>query len=141
MDAEMKFAWCPPGTFLMGGNGQSDNPQHRVTLSKGFWMGVYPVTQAQWQAVMGYNPSNFPGADRPVEMVSWDDCQEFCQKMAELTGKPIRLPTEAEWEYACRAGTISEYFSGNGEDGAQEGRLVRRQQRQADPCRGGEEGR
>ena len=79
-------------------------------------MGVYPVTQAQWQAVMGYNPSNFPGANRPVEMVSWDDCQEFCQKMAELTGKPIRLPTEAEWEYACRAGTTGEYFSGNGED-------------------------
>ena len=114
--AEMKFAWCPPGTFLMGGNGESGNPQHRVTISKGFWMGVYPVTQAQWQAVMGYNPSNFPGADRPVEMVSWDDCQEFCQKMAELTGKPIRLPTEAEWEYACRAGTTDEYFSGNGED-------------------------
>ena len=94
----------------------SDNPQHRVTLSKGFWMGVYPVTQAQWQAVMGYNPSHFRGDDRPVEMVSWDDCQEFCQKMAELTGKPIRLPTEAEWEYACRAGTTGEYFSGNGED-------------------------
>ncbi len=117
MDAEMKFAWCPPGTFLMGGNGISDNPQHRVTLSKGFWMGVYPVTQAQWQAVMGYNPSNFRGDDRPVEMVSWDDCQECCQKMAELTDKPIRLPTEAEWEYACRAGTTGDYFSGNGEDG------------------------
>jgi len=116
MDAEMKFAWCPPGTFLMGGNGVNDNPQHRVTLSKGFWMGVYPVTQAQWQAVMGSNPSNFRGDDRPVETVSWDDCQEFCQKMAELTGKPIRLPTEAEWEYACRAGTTGEYFSGNGED-------------------------
>jgi formylglycine-generating enzyme required for sulfatase activity len=116
MDAEMKFAWCPPGTFLMGGDGQDDNPQHRVTITKGFWMGIYPVTQTQWQAVMGYNPSNFPGADQPVEMVSWDDCQEFCQKMAELTGKPIQLPTEAEWEYACRAGTTGEYFSGNGED-------------------------
>ncbi len=116
MDAEMKFAWCPPGTFLMGGNGVSDNPQHRVAISKGFWMGVYPVTQAQWQAVMGYNPSNFRGDERPVETASWDDCQEFCQKMAELTGKPIRLPTEAEWEYACRAGTTGEYCSGNGED-------------------------
>jgi formylglycine-generating enzyme required for sulfatase activity len=116
MDAEMKFAWCPPGLFLMGGNGVNDNPQHRVTISKGFWMGIYPVTQAQWQAVMGYNPSSFPGPDRPVEQVSWDDCQEFCRKMAELTNKPIRLPTEAEWEYACRAGTNTEYFSGNGEE-------------------------
>ncbi len=116
MTAEMKFAWIPPGTFLMGGNAVEDNPQHRVTISKGFWMGIFPVTQAQWQAVMGYNPSHFPGPDRPVETVSWDDCQEFCQKLAELTVKPIRLPTEAEWEYACRAGTTSEYFSGNGED-------------------------
>jgi formylglycine-generating enzyme required for sulfatase activity len=117
MDAEMKFAWIPPGHFLMGGNGESDNPQHRVTITKGFWMGISPVTQTQWQAVMGYNPSNFRGDDRPVEQVSWFDCQEFCQKMAELTGKPIHLPTEAEWEYACRAGTVSEYWSGNG-DGA-----------------------
>jgi formylglycine-generating enzyme required for sulfatase activity len=116
MTAEMKFAWIPPGTFLMGGNGVEDNPQHRVTISKGFWMGIFPVTQAQWEAVMGYNPSNFRGPERPVEMVSWEDCQEFCQKMAELTGKPIRLPTEAEWEYACRAGTTSEYFNGNGEE-------------------------
>jgi formylglycine-generating enzyme required for sulfatase activity len=116
VNAEMKFAWIPPGHFLMGGNGVQNNPQHRVTISKGFWMGIYPVTQAQWQAVMGYNPSNFSGPDRPVEIASWDDCQEFCEKMAELTGKPIRLPTEAEWEYACRAGTTSEYFSGNGEE-------------------------
>ena len=116
MDAEMKFAWIPPGLFLMGGNSVSDNPQHRVTITKGFWMGIFPVTQAQWQDVMGYNPSNFRGDDRPVEQVSWTDCQEFCQKMAALTGKPIRLPTEAEWEYACQAGTSSEYWSGNGED-------------------------
>ena len=116
MEAEMKYAWIPPGTFLMGGNGRSDNPQHRVTISKGFWMGITPVTQAQWQAVMGYNPSNFRGDDRPVEQVSWTDCQEFCQKLAELTGKPIRLPTEAEWEYACRAGTVSEYWNGIGEE-------------------------
>ena len=96
MDAEMKFAWIPPGSFLMGGNGINENPQHRVTMSKGFWMGIFPVTQAQWQAAMGYNTSNFPG-DTPVEMVSWQDCQEFCEKMAKLSGKPIRLPTEAEW--------------------------------------------
>jgi formylglycine-generating enzyme required for sulfatase activity len=116
MDAEMQFAWIPPGPFLMGGNGQNPNPQHRVTITKGFWMGVFPVTQAQWQAVLGYNPSNFRGDDRPVEMVSWDDCQEFCKKLAELTGKPTRLPTEAEWEYACRAGTTTEYWNGNAEE-------------------------
>ena len=98
MDTEMKFAWIPPGRFLMGGNGAGNNPQHRVTISKGFWMGVFPVTQAQWQAAMGYNPSRFRGDDRPVEQVSWTDCQEFCEKMKQLTDKPIRLPTEAEWE-------------------------------------------
>jgi formylglycine-generating enzyme required for sulfatase activity len=115
MDAEMKFAWIPPGRFLMGGNGVGDNPQHRVTISKGFWMGVFPVTQAQFQAVMGYNPSHFRGDNRPVEQASWTDCEEFCQKMRELAGKPVRLPTEAEWEYACRAGTTAGYWSGDGE--------------------------
>ncbi len=118
--ATMKLTLIPPGTFLMGGNGVDYSPQHRVTITKGFWMGIHPVTQAQWQAVMGYNPSSFPGPDRPVETVSWDDCQEFCQKTAELTNKPVQLPTEAEWEYACRAGTTGEYFSGNGEDALKE---------------------
>ena len=93
-----------------------EKPVHRVTISKGFYMGVFPVTQFQWHAVMNYNPSHFRGDDRPVEMVSWDDCQEFCQKLRQFTGKPIRLPTEAEWEYACRAGTTTEYYTGNGED-------------------------
>jgi formylglycine-generating enzyme required for sulfatase activity len=117
MDIDMKFAWIPPGAFLMGSNDSNDEkPVHRVTISQGFYLGVFPVTQAQWQAVMGYNPSHFRGDDHPVEQVSWDDCQEFCQKLAELTGKPIRLPTEAEWEYACRAGTTSDYWSGNGDE-------------------------
>ena len=80
MNPEMKFAWIPPGPFLMGGNGLQDNPQHRVTITKGFWMGIFPVTQAQWQAVMGYNPSNFRGDDRPVEMVSWDDCRSSARR-------------------------------------------------------------
>jgi formylglycine-generating enzyme required for sulfatase activity len=120
MDIEMKFAWVPPGAFLMGGD-QTDEekPVHRVTISKGFFMGTYPVTQAQWQAVMGFNLSHFRGDDRPVETVSWEDCQEFCQKLRHLTGKPTRLPTEAEWEYACRAGTTSDYYSGNGEEALQ----------------------
>jgi formylglycine-generating enzyme required for sulfatase activity len=114
---DMKFAWVPPGAFQMGGNAYSgEKPVHRVKLTKGFYLGVTPVTQAQWQAVMGNNPSRFRGDDRPVEQVSWDDCQEFCAKLTQLTGKPVRLPTEAEWEYACRAGTTSDYYSGTGEE-------------------------
>jgi formylglycine-generating enzyme required for sulfatase activity len=112
-DIGMKFAWVPPGPFRMGGKYDTEKPGHRVTISLGFYFGVFPVTQAQWQAVMGYNPSRFRGGDRPVEQVSWHDCQEFSNKLALLTGRPIRLPTEAEWEYACRAGTTKDYHSGN----------------------------
>ena len=93
MDVEMKFAWVPGGIFMMGSNGADDEkPPHRVTLTKGFFMGIYPVTQAQWLAVMGYNPSNFRGDDRPVETVSWDDCQEFVKKMREWTDKGAACP-------------------------------------------------
>jgi uncharacterized protein (TIGR02996 family) len=113
----MKFAWCPPGTFLMGSppsepKRNGDEQQHRVTLTKGFWLGVTPVTQAQWQAAMGSNPSHFQGDDRPVEQVSWDDCREFCKKLAERDSRRYRLPTEAEWEYACRAGTTTPFHFG-----------------------------
>ncbi len=117
--AEMKFAWIPPGHFLMGRYGSTENPQHLVTITKGFWMSIYPVTQGQWKAVMGFNPSYFRGDDRPVEVVSWLDCQVFCQELSRLTSKPIRLPTEAEWEYACRAGSAGDngdYWNGNGEE-------------------------
>jgi formylglycine-generating enzyme required for sulfatase activity len=115
---EMKFAWIPPGTFLMGSprsepERRDDEVQHRVTLTRGFWLGIYPVTQAQWQLVMGSNPSLFKGDNRPVEMVSWDDCQEFCRKLGEKKGKRFRLPTEAEWEYACRAGTTTPFHFGD----------------------------
>src|SRR5262249_38900066 len=109
---EMKLAYIPPGSFLMGsrhseeGRDSDEGPQRQVTLTKGFFMGIYPVTQLQWQAVLGSNPSQFNGDDRPVEQVSWDDCQVFSAKLKLLTGKPFRLPTEAEWEYACRAGTL-----------------------------------
>jgi formylglycine-generating enzyme required for sulfatase activity len=114
---EMKFVWIPPDEFQMGSDNKNDweKPVHRVTLTKGFYMGVFTVTQSQWRAVMNDNPSHFRGDDRPVEKVSWDDCQEFCQKMRQLTGKSIRLPTEAEWEYACRAGTTTDY-NGDGEE-------------------------
>ena len=75
-------------------------------------MGKYPVTQAQWQAVMGNNPSRFKGEKRPVEEVNWHQAKEFCQRLSELTNRIYRLPSEAEWEYACRAGTKTPYHFG-----------------------------
>ena len=108
---ELALAFVPPGTFLMG----SDH--HRVEITHGFFLGIHPVTQAQWKAVMGTEPSRFKGPDRPVERVSWDDCQEFLEKLNEAEkgkGYVYRLPTEAEWEYACRAGTTTKYWTGNG---------------------------
>ncbi|HEY1191146.1 MAG TPA: bifunctional serine/threonine-protein kinase/formylglycine-generating enzyme family protein [Gemmata sp.] len=110
------FAWCPPGTFLMGGRAHRDEkPVHEVALTKGFFVGVYPVTQAQWGALMGTAPSHFKGPNRPVEQVSWDDAREFCRAFTESQkGRvTVRLPTEAEWEYACRAGTTSDYHFGD----------------------------
>jgi len=90
-----------------------DETQHKVTLTKGFYMGVYTVTQEEWQAVMGNNPSNFKGEKNlPVEQVSWADCQEFIKKLREKDKKPYRLPFEAEWEYACRAGTTTPFHFG-----------------------------
>jgi formylglycine-generating enzyme required for sulfatase activity len=114
---KMAMAWIPPGEFMMGSPAGepervSDETQHRVRLTKGFWMGTTPVTQAQWEAVMGSNPSNFKGADLPVEAVSWDDCQKFCTKLSQREGKKVRLPTEAEWEYACRAGSTTPFSFG-----------------------------
>jgi formylglycine-generating enzyme required for sulfatase activity len=116
---KMSFAWCPPGTFQMGGDKYNDEkPVHEVRLTKGVWMGVTPVTQSQWQAVMGNNPSHFKGPQRPVEEVSWEDAVEFCRKLSELpeekaAGRVYRLPTEAEWEYACRAGSQTAYSFGD----------------------------
>lgn len=121
--AEMEMIYCPPGTFWMGSeNGedghQSDETFHRVTLTKGFWLGKYPVTQGQWKSVMGSNPSRFTGGDAlPVENVSWDDCQDFIAKVNAALGCGARLPTEAEWEYACRAGTTTAYSWGNALNG------------------------
>ncbi len=113
------------GTFTMGcTNEQGDDcwddekPAHSVTLS-GFYMGKYEVTQAQWKAVMGSNPSRFKGDNLPVEQVSWYDCQDFIRKLNQLTGEKFRLPTEAEWEYAARGGNKSrgyKYAGGNNID-------------------------
>jgi len=113
----MKFVWVPPGTFAMGSppaeEGRSENElPHRVTLTRGYFLGACPVTQGQWMAVMGHNPSRFRGENRPVEGISWEDADEFCKKLSKLDGKTYRLPTEAEWEYACRAGTTTPFSFG-----------------------------
>ena len=118
---KLELVWCPAGSFWMGSPESEaerfDNEtRHRVTLTKGFWLGRYEVTQGQWMAVMGSNPSNFKGVDSlPVEYVSWKDCQEFCRKLSVKMprGGAFRLPTEAEWEYACRAGTETAFHYGN----------------------------
>ena len=95
----------PEGTFEMGSAlGDDTQPIHSVTVPA-FEMGKYPITQAQWFAVMGTSPSRFKGDDLPVESVSWGDAQEFCVRLSERTGRAYRLPSEAEWEYACRAGS------------------------------------
>jgi len=107
----------PGGTFLMGspnseeGRQDSESPQHSVTIAP-FHMGKFAVTQAQYQAIMGNNPSRSQGEKRPVEQVSWHDAIAFCQKLSERTGNLYRLPSEAEWEYACRAGTTTPFYFG-----------------------------
>ena len=119
--AQFAFRWCPAGTFMMGSpisqaRRKGAEPPHMVTLTKGFWMMETEVTQKQWEAVMGKNPSGFKGGELPVENVSWYDCQEFCKKCSKL-GLPIQLPTEAQWEYACRAWSATSYFWGNALNG------------------------
>ena len=116
--ATMEMIYCGPGTFTMGSptceaGRYGDEAQHRVTLTKGFWLGKYEVTQAQWKSVMYYNPSDFKGDNNPVDNVAWDQCQEFIKRINSHKNYGARLPTEAEWEYACRAGTTGAY-GGNG---------------------------
>ena len=124
-DLSIEMLWVKPGTFEMGSplgeakRRDSETP-HTVTLSRGFYLGKHEVTQAQWQKVMGSNPSFFKGADRPVERVSWTDVTSFCDKLTELerkagrlpAGMAYQLPTEAQWEYACRAGTKTAFSFG-----------------------------
>ena len=119
----MELVWCPPGTFWMGSPedeaGRRDwETLHQVTLTRGFWIGRFPVTQGQWEEVMGGNPSRFKesGPDAPVEEVSWDDAQEFCLALGQRDGREYRLPTEAEWEYACRAGSTGAWCFGDDEE-------------------------
>jgi formylglycine-generating enzyme required for sulfatase activity len=119
----MEFVLIPSGSFIMGADknfeeaADDETPQHRVTISKPFYLGAHEVTQAQWTAVMGNNPSKFKGRSNPVEMVSWDDVQIFIRRLNQQEGhKRYRLPTEAEWEYAARAGTTGAYSFGDDAD-------------------------
>ncbi|MBQ7683766.1 MAG: formylglycine-generating enzyme family protein [Bacteroidaceae bacterium] len=117
---ERDMVFVEGGTFTMGATpeqgseaGTDEKPAHEVTLS-GFHICRHEVTQAEWEAVMGSNPSEFKGANRPVERVSWDDCQTFIRKLNAMTGKQYRLPTEAEWEYAARGGQKSQGYKYSG---------------------------
>ncbi|WP_445302339.1 MULTISPECIES: SUMF1/EgtB/PvdO family nonheme iron enzyme [unclassified Microcoleus] len=107
----------PGGSFVMGspnteaGRSNNEGPQRTVNISP-FFMGKYPITQEQWEVVMGNNPSDIKGLKRPVEQVSWNNALEFCQKISQKIGKIYRLPSEAEWEYACRAGTTTPFCFG-----------------------------
>lgn len=114
------FRWMPPGTFLMGSpeteiDRYKDETQHTVTLTQGFWLADTACTQALWQAVMGENPSHFKDdPHNPVENVSWEDTQPFFAHLNQLCPDlAARLPTEAEWEYACRAGTTTPFSFGD----------------------------
>ncbi|MEG4090623.1 formylglycine-generating enzyme family protein [Microcoleus sp. Pol12B4] len=113
----LEMVYIPGGTFMMGSpatekySSDSERPQHQVTVPT-FFAGKYPITQAQWQAVMGYYPYYFKGEKRPIEDISWYQAVELCGKLSEKTGKKYRLLSEAEWEYACRAGTTTPFYFG-----------------------------
>ena len=127
-DVTQRLRWIPPGRFMMGSPGEEegrfdDEPQHEEIVAEGFWLFDTPCTQDLWVAVMGDNPSHFQGGELPVERISWKDCQKFCERLnALVSGFRASLPREAEWEYACRAGSTTArygeldaiaWFSGN----------------------------
>ncbi len=121
---KMELVLIPSGEFKMGSPDSdkdalpNEKPQHRVRITKPFYLSKYPVTQMQWQAVMGSNPSAFNGPKNPVEKVRWDDCQSFLRKFNVKVGTrrgKFTLPTEAQWEYACRAGSTTKYYFGDDE--------------------------
>ena len=126
-DLAMEMLWVKPGTFEMGSpsseeDREDDETLHAVTLTQGFHLGKHEVTQSQWEKVMGSNPSKYKGANRPVEQVSWMDVTTFCTKLTASeraagrlpAGMTYQLPTEAQWEYACRAGTKTAFSFGDG---------------------------
>ncbi len=115
----MEFSLIPPGSFVMGSEQGEANekPMHKVTIANPFYLGIYQVTQEQWHAVIGKNRCATKGPKNPVDRVSWDDCQNFINKLTAKTPKfHFSLPTEAQWEYACRAGSTTEYYFGNNPD-------------------------
>ncbi|MEN8216056.1 MAG: formylglycine-generating enzyme family protein [Pseudomonadota bacterium] len=114
----LEMVYIPGGRFMMGspenekGRDDDEGPQHLVTIAP-FYMSKYPITQSQYQAVMGENPSKFQGKNRPVERVSWSDAVRFSERLSQRTGKVYQLPSEAQWEYACRAGTTTPFDFGD----------------------------
>jgi formylglycine-generating enzyme required for sulfatase activity len=116
----IEFVYIKPGSFIMGGDQTSDSkfvgsntPKHPVTITKGYYLGKYEVTQAQYQAIMGKDPSrNAKGPNQPADSMGWGGANEFCKKASEKTGRQVRLPTEAEWEFACRAGSDADWGLG-----------------------------
>jgi formylglycine-generating enzyme required for sulfatase activity len=121
---KMVFVRIPAGRFMMGDPPEAQGkdydrakPRHEVTLTRAFYLGKSEVTQAQYERLMGNNPSKWKGADLPVEQVSWPECRAFCEKLGEVTGRKTRLPTEAEWELACRAGTTTRFSFGDSDAG------------------------
>lgn len=118
-EVTQRLRWIPPGRFWMGSpeeeQGRYDNegPRHQVTLVQGFWLFDTPCTQALWEAVMENNPSHFQDPTRPVESVSWDDVQDFLIRInARISSLDLTLPSESQWEYACRAGTETAIYTG-----------------------------
>jgi formylglycine-generating enzyme required for sulfatase activity len=120
-DEKWEGVLIPAGAFVMGAPASESRTAaeallekpHRVTISRPFYMGKYELTQAQYVSVMGVNPSLTKGAVLPVHNVSWQNAHEFCEKLSAKAGRRVDLPTDAEWEYACRAGTTTVYYSGN----------------------------
>ncbi|MBR5978818.1 MAG: formylglycine-generating enzyme family protein, partial [Verrucomicrobia bacterium] len=138
-DVDLDMIWIEPGAFLMGSpedelGRKNDEVQHQVTLTQGYWLGKYEITQAQYEAVMGENPSYHKGADQPVEKVRWNDAMEFCDKLTAIEreagrlpdGYEYTLPTEAQWEYACRAGTTTAFNNGTN--------IPTKEQENKEPC-------
>jgi formylglycine-generating enzyme required for sulfatase activity len=119
----IEFIYIPSGDFIMGNNsiwvitplGRNQKPGHRVEISKGFWISKYEITQKQYKAIMGKNPSHFKGDDLPVDSINWFDAQDFIKHLNSKGDGNFRLPTEAEWEYACRAGSETAFYFGDDE--------------------------
>ncbi len=130
----MTLVRIPPGSFLMGSpetekdRRDNEGPQHEVTITKPFYMGTGEVTQAEWKAVIGTEPWSWMTKNNPAcaaSHISWDDATAFCRRLSRLTGRAVRLPTEAEWAYACRAGTSTRFWYGDDPDYSDLGKYAR----------------